>query len=74
MFLSEMFNADNGAFQDLTQDNSVEKLHDLRKTRLTLIQINQLRKMNDQRTVEYIEQMNLVRKQYGATPEAAPGL
>lgn len=69
-----MFNADNGAFQDLTQDNSVEKLHDLRKTKLTLIQINQLRKMNDQRTVEYIEKMNLVRKQYGAQPAAAPGL
>ena len=74
MFLSEMFNANNGAFQDLSQDNSVEKPKDLRKTRLTLAQINQLRKMNDQRTVEYVEQMKMVRTQYGAPPAAGPGL
>jgi predicted DNA-binding ArsR family transcriptional regulator len=75
MFLSEMFNANNGAFQDLSHDDSVEKPKDLRKTRLTLAQINQLRKMNDQRTVEYIDKMKLVRQQYGAPPaNAQPGL
>jgi len=74
MFLSEMFNANNGAYQDLSQDNTVEKLHDLRKTRLTLAQINQLRKMNDQRTVEYVEQMKLVRTMYAPPPSGGPGL
>ena len=73
MFLSEMFNANNGAFQDLSQDNSVEKPHDLRKTRLTLAQISQLRKMNDQRTLEYVDKLNLVRKQYGASAQPAGG-
>jgi predicted DNA-binding ArsR family transcriptional regulator len=74
MFLSEMFNANNGAYQDLSLDNSVNKLHDLRKTKLTLAQINQLRKMNDQRTVEYVEKIKLVRQQYGATAGGQPGL
>ncbi|NDB58026.1 hypothetical protein EB001_06235 [bacterium] len=74
MFLSEMFNANNGAYQDLSRDNSVDKIHDLRKTRLTLAQINQLRKMNDQRTVEYVEKIKLVRQQYGAPSGGQPGL
>jgi len=75
MFLNEMFNASNGDFQDLSRDDSVEKVKDLRKTRLTLAQINQLRKMNDQRTVEYVDKIKQVRQQYGAPPAGAqPGL
>ena len=75
MFLSEMFNADNGAYQDLSRDDSVNKVHDLRKTKLTLAQINQLRKMTDQRTVEYVEKIKLVRQQYGAPAAGGqPGL
>ena len=73
MYLTEMFNDNLGAYQDLDRDNSVEKPRDLRKTRLTLAQINQLRKMNDQRTVEYVEKMKLVRQQYGA-PAGGQGL
>jgi len=68
-----MFNHQSSDYQDLSQDQSVEKLHDLRKTRLTLAQISQLRKMNDQRNVEYTEQITKVRKQYGAAPAAAAG-
>jgi len=73
MLLNEMFNDGNGEYQDLSRDNSVAKTHDLRKTKLTLAHINQLRKMNDQRNVEYVEQIVKVRKQYGAPP-AQPGL
>jgi len=69
-----MFNDDNGEYQDLSRDNSVAKTHDLRKTKLTLAQINQLRKMNDQRNVEYVEEIMKVRKQYGATAAPQPGL
>jgi hypothetical protein len=65
-----MFNHNNSDYQDLSYDNSVAKMHDLRKTRLTLAQISQLRKMNDQRNVEYVEQITRVRKQYGATAPA----
>ena len=74
MYLTEMFNENLGAYQDLDRDNSVQKVHDLRKTRLTLAQINQLRKINDQRTVEYVEKMKLVRQQYGAPAGGQPGL
>ena len=74
MYLTEMFNENLGAYQDLDRDNSVQKVHDLRKTRLTLAQINQLRKMNDQRTVEYVEKMKLVRQQYGAPAGGQPGV
>lgn len=74
MFLSEMFNHQNSEYQDLTQDQSVQHLDDLRKTRLTLAQINQLRKINDQRNVEYVEQIEKVRKQYGAPAAPPPSL
>jgi len=62
-----MFNHKSSDYQDLSQDQSVEKLHDLRKTRLTLAQ------MNDQRNVEYVEQITKVRKQYGAPAAPAGG-
>jgi len=69
-----MFNDNNGEYQDLSHDNSVSKMTDLRKTKLTLAQINQLRKMNDQRNVEYAEEIGRVRKQYGTTAAPQPGL
>jgi hypothetical protein len=45
-------------------------LGDLRKTRLTLRQLNKLRKMNDIRALEYKDKLKLVRKQY--QPPAQP--
>jgi hypothetical protein len=70
MLLTEMFSDQNSDYQDLTKDNSQKKISDLRKTRLTLAQISQLRKMNDQRNLEKQEDLSRVRKQYGAP--AAP--
>jgi len=71
MLLTEMFSDQNSEYQDLTKDNSQKKITDLRKTRLTLAQISQLRKMNDQRNLEKQEDLARVRKQYGA-PAAPP--
>jgi hypothetical protein len=71
MLLTEMFSDQNSDYQDLTKDNSQKKISDLRKTRLTLAQISQLRKMNDQRNLEKQEDLSRVRKQYGA-PAAPP--
>jgi hypothetical protein len=68
MILNEFFNKEPEAYQDLSQDNSQPKLGDLRKTRLTLRQINKLRKMNDVRTYEYKEKLKLVRQQYAPPP------
>ena len=71
MLLNEFFHKDPSAYQDLKQDNSQPGLGDLRKSRLTLRQLNKLRMMNDVRMVEYKEKLKLVRQQY-APPPAPP--
>jgi len=68
MLLQEFWKKEPEAYQDLTQDNSQVQLGDLRKTRLTLRQINKLRKMNDVRTYEYKEKLKKIRTQYAPPP------
>jgi hypothetical protein len=72
MILQEFFNKEPEAYQDVAQDNSQPQLGDLRKTHLTLRQLNKLRKMNDVRAVEYKEKLKLVRQQYA--PPAQPAM
>jgi hypothetical protein len=72
MLLFEFFHKDPAGYQDVEDDNSQPELGKLRKTKLTLRQINKLRRMNDVRTFEYKEQLKDVRKQY--MPPAAPAL
>ena len=69
MLLTEYWHKEPEAYQDLPQDNSQPQLGDLRKSRLTLRQLNKLRKMNDVRTYEFKEKLKLVRQQY-AIPAA----
>ena len=71
MILNEFWHKDPEAYQDLAKDNSQTQLGDLRKTHLTLRQLNKLRKMNDVRTVEYKEKLKLVRQQYAPAPAPA---
>ena len=73
MILNEIYEKSPEAYQDVSQDNSATSLNSLRKTRLTLRQLNKLRQMNDVRTYEYKEKLKLVRQQY-APPAAPPGL
>jgi len=73
MILNELYNRSPAAYQDLSQDNSQTTLNSLRKTRLTLRQINKLRQMNSIREFEYKEKLKDVRKQY-APVEAAPAM
>jgi hypothetical protein len=73
MILNELYQRSPEAYQDLEQDNSQPKLGNLRKTRLTLRQLNKLRQMNDVRSVEYKEKLKDIRKQY-APPPAPPAL
>lgn len=68
MILNEFFKKEPEAYQDLSQDNSQPEIGDLRKTRLTLRQLNKLRKMNDVRTYEYKQKLKLVRQQYAPPP------
>ena len=70
MLLNEFFQREPGAYQDLSQDNSQLQLSDLRKSRLTLRQLNKLRKMNDIKAVEYKDKLKLIRQQY--QPPAQP--
>ena len=71
MILNELYERSPEAYQDLSQDNSQPRLGDLRKTRLTLRQINKLRQMQDVRSYEYKEKLKDIKKQY-APPPAAP--
>jgi hypothetical protein len=70
MILNELYERSPSAFQDISQDNTQPKLGDLRKTKITLKQLNKLRKMQDTRSYEYNDKLKLIRKQYA--PPAQP--
>ena len=72
MILNEIYQRSPEAYQDLSQDNSQPQLDNLRKTRLTLRQINKLRRMNDVRSYEFKEKLKRVQQQYA--PPAQPVL
>jgi hypothetical protein len=72
MNLFEFFEAPKEGYQNVEDDNSQPQLHDLRKTKLTLKQINKLRQLNDVRMFEYNETVEAVKKQYA--PPAQPTL
>lgn len=69
MILNELYQKEPGAYQDLSQDNSQTEFNSLRKTRLTLRQLNKLRQMNDVRNFEYKEKLKDIRKQYAPVAE-----
>ena len=70
MILNEFFDRSPAAYQDVSQDNSQPRLGDLRKTKLTLRQLNKLRRMNDIRAYEFGEKLKRVQQQYA--PPAQP--
>jgi hypothetical protein len=77
MKLFEMYDAPKSdAYQDVAKDNSKPKWKQSRKTKLTLKQIRKLRKMNDVRNYERVQNLKKIRKQYTPVPEegAMPSL
>jgi hypothetical protein len=52
-------------------DTSILRQKDLRKTRLTLGMLNELRKAGDAREKEKKEELGLIRKMYAAPPPQA---
>jgi len=68
MKLHEMFDKAIPGYQDLEDDASVNAMVEPRKTRLTLMQINKLRKLHDVRNFEQEQKQVTIRQQYG-TPE-----
>lgn len=71
MKLFEFFEAPKEQYQDLANDNSQPSLGELRKTKLTLKQINKLRKINDLRMYEYQESLKQVQQQYAMSAQPA---
>ena len=70
MILNELYERSPSGYQDVSADNTQPHIGQLRKTKLTLMQLNKLRKMNDTRTFEYNEKLKDIRSQYA--PAAAP--
>jgi hypothetical protein len=73
MILQEVFEQDETGFYDPEDDNSELKLSDLRKTRLTLLQLNKLRKMDDVRAYEQAEKIKYVQTQYAPKVDSPAG-
>ena len=71
MKLNEVYDKAIPGYQDLGDDSSTK--YALRQTRLTLKQINKLRKMNDIREYEKEAKLKNIRSQYGAPPAEAGG-
>jgi len=67
MNLNEMFDPAPEHYQDVENDNSVPDIGDLRKSRLTLLQINKLRRMQDLRAYEQEQKLKNIKKQYSQT-------
>lgn len=73
MILLEMFN-DLPGYRTEKDDNTSVKLSDLRKTKLTLAQLNRLRIMNDVRKLEKEQKVEKVQAQYKPAPEPTEGM
>jgi len=71
MILNEFWQQSTENMQDVGDDQSQIKQSDTRKTRLTLRQINKLRRMNDLRSTEYKDKLKQIKKQY-AQPAPQP--
>ena len=72
MNILEIFEPNPAGYATEKDDNSAEKLSDLRKTKLTLKQLNRLRIMNDVRKLEHEQKLETVRTQYKAPAAQAP--
>lgn len=72
MFIAELFDGRQQGYRTEKDDNSVQHLKDLRKSKITLGHINKLRMANDVRKFEHEEQLKRVSKQYKA-PAAEGG-
>ena len=72
MNILEIFEPTPTGYATEKDDNSAVKISDLRKTKLTLKQLNRLRVMNDVRKLEHEQKLDSVRNQYKAPAAEAP--
>jgi hypothetical protein len=73
VILQEVFEKAEDGYYDPEDENSSLKLSDLRKTKLTLLQLNKLRKMDDVRAYEQAQKITHVQTQYAPKVDAAAG-
>jgi len=71
MFILELFDPAPAGYHNEKDDQSVSKMSDSRKTRLTLAHLNQLRQSHDVRKVEHEKKLEQVAKQYAVSAESA---
>jgi len=67
MFINEFFNSADTPQYNEKDDESIQKLSDTRKVRLTLRHLNRLRSSNDVRKYENEQKAVDVAQQYGAS-------
>jgi hypothetical protein len=73
MNLLEVFKDLPKGYSTEKEDHTALKLSDLRKTKLTLKQLNRLRIMNDVRKLEHEQKIEQVQQQY-KVPPAQPAM
>jgi len=74
MQLLELYNQVPDGYRTEKDDNSVIKISDTRKTRLTLNRLNKLRMMNDTRKLEHEKKLEKVSVQYKPPAATQAGL
>jgi hypothetical protein len=73
MIICELFEPAKPGYHSVADDQTTIKLKDLRKSRLTLGDLNRLRMANDVRKVEHENKLEQITKQY-KPPAAAPAV
>lgn len=76
MIIREFYEKPPTGWQDESEDHSQAKWGETRKTRLTLGEINKLRRMHEVMSYERAKELKKIRKQYSIPVEggAAPSL
>lgn len=76
MLLREFYEAAPDGWQDVKDDHSQPKWGETRKTKLTLREINKLRRMQEVQAFERARELKKIRKQYAPPTQegAAPTL
>lgn len=73
MYITELYEPAKPGYNSSADDQTPMKLSDMRKTRLTLADLNRLRMANDVRKVEHENKVEQITKQY-KPPAAAPAV
>jgi|TARA_B100001964_G_C14091159_1_gene534848 hypothetical protein len=71
MFLKEMFDIMDERYA-ASKDDSIIRFDDLRKTKLTLEQINSIRKEQESKKREYTKELETVQTMYATPTEEVP--